>query len=405
MITGKDIICISSIEWDFVWQGHQEIASRLARAGNRVLYIENIGVRAPGLRDAARISGRVKNWARSMLSGGVRVVAPNIYVCSPLILPPFGLWNRRINRGILLPFVRRTAHRLGMHDVLILTYLPTDTALDLIGLVRSSISVLVYYCIADFAQLAARADRLKNSEKSLIQSSDLVFAQGPELAMHCAQWSDQVYIFPFGVDLDKFMPKGEKNNSGPIESISFLQALPRPVIGYIGGIHRHIDFGLLIEMARARREWSWVFIGPIQTSVGELADLPNVHMLGQQPHQTLARHIQEFDVCIVPYVNSLYTATVVPTKINEYLAVGKPVVSTRLPPVCEFNREHKVLETAVTEPGAFLSALERALMLPTDEPTIARRRQVARLGDWAIRTEAMSKLIEDSWKRKTLALG
>jgi hypothetical protein len=55
-------------------------------------------------------------------------------------------------------------------------------------------------------------------------------------------------------------------------------------------------------------------VGPIQTSVGELADLPNVHLLGQQPHETLARYIQQFDVCMVPYVNSHYTATVVPTK-------------------------------------------------------------------------------------------
>jgi hypothetical protein len=145
MFSGKDIICISSIEWDFVWQGHQEIASRLAQAGNRVLYIENTGVRSPGLRDAARVFERVKNSARSMRSGGVRLVAPNIYVCSPIVFPPFGTaWRRQINRRFWLSLVRRAARRLGMQDVVILTYLPTDTALDLIETVRTPRSVLVY---------------------------------------------------------------------------------------------------------------------------------------------------------------------------------------------------------------------------------------------------------------------
>src|SRR3954451_7846967 len=106
MITQQDIICISSIDWGFLWQGHQEIASRFARAGNRILYIENTGVRSPGLADAGRVSERLRKWAKSLLSGGVREVAPNIYVCSPLVLPPFGArWQRFINRHVLLPMV------------------------------------------------------------------------------------------------------------------------------------------------------------------------------------------------------------------------------------------------------------------------------------------------------------
>ncbi len=405
MISGLDIVCISSIEWNFVWQGHQEIASRLAQAGNRVLYIENTGVRSPGIKDVKRVSARFKNWARSMRSGGVREVAANMYLCSPLVLPPLGAsWQRQINRRVLLPLVRRTAQALGMRDMLVWTYLPTDTALDLIQLLRTPRSLLVYYCIADFSQLTPQSLRLKQSEELLIQSSDLIFAQGPELAAHCARWSDQVHIFPFGVDLDKFpIQEEDPGNASTVDdpsvdrssdSIQFLHSLPRPLIGYIGGVHRHVDFGLLIEMARARRDWSWVFVGPIQTSVAELEELPNVYLLGQQEHHTLVRYIRRFDVCIVPYVKSHFTSTVVPTKINEYLAVGKPVVSTELPAVCEFNAQHDILQTASTEPKDFLPAIERALRMPTDETTIARRRAVAELGDWDSRLEAMSQLIE-----------
>jgi UDP-galactopyranose mutase len=292
-----------------------------------------------------------------------------------------------------------------MRDILIWTYLPTDTALDLIHVLSTLTKVVVYYCIADFAQLTPQAQRLRQSEKNLIGSSDLVFAQGPELAAHCLQWSDRVHVFPFGVSLDAFPLPDAASNSAATNGQSGLcssngSSFQRPIIGYIGGLHRHVDFGLLVAMARARPEWSWAFVGPVQTELGDLAELPNVFLLGQQPHHDLVRYIGDFDVCIVPYVNSLYTATVVPTKINEYLAVGKPVVSTRLPAVCEFNKQHQILQTAATQPGDFLQAIEQALLLPTDQATATQRREVAMLGNWETRLEAMSKLIEIELQRK-----
>src|ERR1051325_11015607 len=143
MIYSRDTILISSIEWDFLWQSHQDIASRLARAGNRVFYIENTGVRSPGLRDAGRVWSRLKRWAKSLRTGGVREVAPNLYVCSPLVLPPFGpAWRRLVNRRLLLPLIRRTTRRLGIgRDAVLWTYLPSDTAVDLVRSLRTPESV------------------------------------------------------------------------------------------------------------------------------------------------------------------------------------------------------------------------------------------------------------------------
>ncbi len=400
MITGQDIVCISSIDWGFLWQGHQEITSRLAQAGNRIFYIENTGVRSPGLADVGRVSERLRKWARALLSGGVREVAPNIYVCSPLVLPPFGArWQRFLNRRVLLPMVRRTVRRLGMQAPLIWTYLPTDTAFDLSQLLRTPRSVLVYYCIADFEQLTPWPKELRESEKKIIESSDVIFAQGPELAARAARWNQNVHVFPFGVNLDAFPLPEHPNGNGSAKVVAdtsgpeLLQSLPRPLIGYVGGLHRHIDYEMLLEMARARPHWSWAFVGAIQTSVADLAALPNVHLLGQQRHDSLVRYIRQFDVCIVPYVNSQFTATVVPTKINEYLAVGKPVVSTELPAVRKFNEQHDILQTS-GDPKDFLQAIERALQSGTDEAAIARGRAVAELGNWDSRLEAMSQFIE-----------
>ncbi|HEY0321528.1 MAG TPA: glycosyltransferase [Pyrinomonadaceae bacterium] len=407
MITGQNIIFISSIEWDFLWQGHQEIAIRFARAGNRILYVENMGVRSPGLKDAARVLTRFKRWGKSLRTGGVREVAPNIYVCSPLIMPPFAsALHRTLNRRLFLPLIRRTARKLGIEDAMLWTYLPTDTAFDLINILRTRSSTVVYYCIADFAHLTPHTEKLLESERSIVETSDIVFAQGPELAERCGRWNSSVHIFPFGVNLDAFPldPPGNDtagaHGSNNSHALSALPQLPRPVIGYIGGMHKHVDFRMLTELARMRPEWSWVFVGALQTDVGNLSTLPNVHLLGQQPHYELARYIHTFDVCIVPYVESAFTATVVPTKINEYLAAGKPVVSTSIPAVVEFNRRHNALLTAVAQSDKFLEAIERALRLPNDASARLKRREVATLGSWDTRLEAMSELIEMEMKAK-----
>ena len=131
-----------------------------------------------------------------------------------------------------------------------------------------------------------------------------------------------------------------------------------------------------------------------------LSDLPNVHLVGQQPHEHLAHYIRRFDVCLIPYLSHPATATVLPLKLNEYLAMGKPVVSTNLPVIGAFNERHGVLITAPNEAASFLRAIEQALDLPKDEATMARRYEVAALGDWQSSLEAMSVKIEAAMQKQ-----
>src|SRR6185436_940355 len=113
--------------------------------------------------------------------------------------------------------------------------------------------------------------------------------------------------------------------------------------------------------------------GPIQTELNGLKQLPNIHLIGPRIHKELPEYIVNIDVGIVPYLRDAYTMTVVPTKINEYLAMGKPVVSTDLPEVNAFNDEHNVLIMSPNTTGAFLACIESALSLPSGEAIIARR--------------------------------
>ncbi|MDT4966445.1 MAG: hypothetical protein QOJ64_1182 [Acidobacteriota bacterium] len=402
MITNRDIIFISSIEWDFHWQIHQEIALRLAKAGNRVLYIENTGVRGPNLRDAKRVAARLRNSMRSVFSHGVREVSPNVHVISPIVLPPFGSTSRRLlNRRVLLPRIKRIARRLGMRDPLLWSYLPTDTALDIIEMLHTRQSAVVYYCGADFSQLTPHIEALRANETKLLKMADVVFTFCHQLVEHCEKWNSNVHNVPAGVDMDVFYAgeineNGTDGNSSGVDEETTLSVslLPHPVIGYVGGMHKFVDYGLLKELAQARPGWSWVFVGAIQAEISQLAELPNVQILGQRPHSSLARYIDQFDVCLIPYLNDPATATALPLKLNEYLALGKPVVSTELPAICDFNQRHQVLMTAPNRADAFLKAIEQALNIPNDERTIARRREVAALGDWQSCLKAMSETIE-----------
>lgn len=398
MLTGRDIIYISSIEWDFLWQQNQEIAVRLARAGNRVLYIENTGVRAPGLGDAGRVFGRLKSWIGKLGTRGVREVAPNVYICSPVVLPPFGSRIRRlINSKLLLPMIHRAAGSLHFADALIWTYLPTDTARDLVRLFSGPNSVVVYYCLADFPKLSSDPERVEQSERSLVESSDVVFANCTTLAQRLGQWTDNVQVFPPGVDLSAFpiQEQGESSSDAvrDEEDQKVIASLPKPIIGYIGGLHRHIDFDLVAQMAALRPDWSWVFVGPFQAGVETLQGRANIHLPGSKPHSLLVRYLRSFDVCIVPYLKTPYTETMVPVKLNEYLAVGKPIVSTNLPTVKEFNERHHILITTENEPTKFLRGIEEALRMPKDQLTMTRRREVASLLDWQVIVETMSDLI------------
>src|ERR1043166_6010612 len=394
MITGRDFIFISSIEWGFLWQGHQEIASRLAAAGNRVLYIENMGVRAPGLGDANRIAGRLQNWARARRSSGVRQVAANIYVCSPIVCPPFGSKLRAtLNRRFFLPALQRAAEKLGFRDPIIWNYLPTDTSADLIRMLRSSRSIVVYHSVADFSQLVPQVELLNASEQDVLALSDLVLASCSQLAKSAARFNDHVHLTTHGVNLAAFPfadPLVEKG-APPVE----LQNVPRPLIGYVGGNHRHVDLDLIRQIALGPPEWTWVMIGSAQVPVDRLNNLPNIKLLGVKPHNELATYIRHFDVCTVPYARTDSTATVVPTKLNEYLAVGRPVVSTDLPTIQEFNAEYGELNVAAANPASFIAALETALHSSSD-PGLARRcRELAERADWNLQLEWISELIEE----------
>jgi glycosyltransferase involved in cell wall biosynthesis len=382
MISGRDVIVISNVDWEPLWQAPQEIATRFGENGNRVVFVENTGVRSPRPRDAGRVLGRLAQRARAVRHEGVLSPRPGVRVHSPLVLPPFGSRARRaLNRRLLVPALARVLRRLEFRDPLVITFLPTDTMLALYERVRTPASRLVYWRLADFAELTPHSAELRASEDRLAASADVLLAQNDELAERLVRHAD-VEVQPPSVDLDAFSP-----DATPI------QLGMGPVIGYLGGLHRHVDVALLEGMADLRPEWSLVIVGPLQRSCAGLLARPNVRHVGARPHGELASYVAAFDVGIVPYLKNVHTDTVVPAKVGEYLAMGKPVVATDLPGVRPLATDPGVLRIADPAPASFVREVDAAMSASGPEHEVARRSVAAGL-DWVDSAARLSDLIE-----------
>jgi uncharacterized SAM-binding protein YcdF (DUF218 family)/glycosyltransferase involved in cell wall biosynthesis len=386
MLTGRDIICISSIDWDFIWQGHQEIMATLARQGNRVLFIENTGVRRPRLRDLPRVRERLRNWRRGFK--GFRQERENLWIYSPLVLPaPYSRVARWINRNLLGRTLRRWMHAVGVGRPIVWTFLPTPLARDLIRELDPELTI--YYCIDNFASSSAAARRITRTEDLLFAEADLVFVTSNNLRERASAFSSRVHLFPFAVNYDKFERVRVSADSVPDD----IRSLPRPIVGYVGGLHQCVDQALIAAAAARMPDATFALIGPPQVDISTLEGHPNIMLLGQRPHQDVPRYIKAFDVAVIPYTFTEYSANVYPTKLNEYLAMGVPVVATDLPEIQRFNAEHGGVVAAVTDADGFVSAIRAAAASQSPE-AVARRIGIARENSWERRIEGMSALIE-----------
>jgi uncharacterized SAM-binding protein YcdF (DUF218 family)/glycosyltransferase involved in cell wall biosynthesis len=392
LLHGHDIVCFSSIDWQFIWQGHQEIMSTLAANGNRILFVENTGVRAPAMRDFPRVRERIRNWRRG--TKGFRRERDNLYIYSPIVLPfPYSGTVRRINRVLMTRALRRWMRAIGFGRPIVWTFLPTPLVRDVIPEMDPVVSV--YYCIDDFASSSRAARKITRSEEQLFREVDLVFVTSEKLRARAARFSDRVHLFPFGVSMKKF----EEVRTSPDQIPEDLAALKKPVIGYVGGIHKWVDLDLVAAAARSMPDATFAFVGPAQMDVSATEGITNLHWLGKRPHDDVPRYIKGFDVGIVPYLLTDYTANVYPTKLNEYLAMGIPVVATDLPEIRRFNADHGPSVAVAANADQFVDAIRAALRPSTAEERM-QRTLVARKNSWRSRIAEMSALIEAALEQR-----
>jgi len=184
-----------------------------------------------------------------------------------------------------------------------------------------------------------------------------------------------------------------------------LAGLPRPRAGYVGAINAKLDLTLFIELAQRLPRWTVVLVGPVECAKGDsrlqtLRNMPNVHFLGKKPVEAVPHYIKGLDVCLLPYERNEWTRHISSLKLYEYLACGKPVVSSDVPAA----REQGELVAIAQNVEQFVSLVEGALY-DNSEDMVKRRRQVASQNTWRHRVERISALIEATLQAKGTSCG
>jgi len=380
------IVCLAGCEWDFTWQPTQEIMLRLAKAGNRVFYVEPTGTRSIRLTDWRRLFTRL----RTKVAGIPRAetLPSTLTIYAPLVLPfPHSRIALRINRWIMSLAIRRWLSGAVRPD-LFWVYFPSPLNAELVqsGAARASV-----YQIMSSAEAARPHPGIIAANDTLLAKCDLVFANSRRLQEQASRLNPHAFLFRAGVNLEVF---AQSDTTGPARPRE-LEKLGGPLIGYVGALHQWVDVDLLQQVAKGMADCRFVLIGPLSRDISGLRTLPNVHWIGPKSHGEIPQYVQHFDVCVIPYVRDAYTETAYPAKLNEYLALGKPVVATLLPELVDYNKEYgEVLHLAGDAP-AFIKALRQALT-ETTAATRDRYRRVARQNSWAVRIEEMSRLVEDA---------
>ena len=387
MLRGASIVCLSSIDWNFNQQNPQEVSHAFADSGNRVLFIENTGVRTATLRDMPRLWSRFLHWWRAR--GGAKRIANGIEVLSPLLLPfPYSRKAVSINSRVLLRSIRSWLSQAD-GPVIVITFLPTPLARELIA--ELDPALVVYYCIDRLAESSCGARRLVHSERKLFAEADLVLVTSKLLYQMAAEVSSNVNVVASGVRVKEF----QRARQSRAQTHPAFAGLSRPIMGYVGSIRGSTDIALLTNAAKRAPDLQFVLAGPRFIDVGPLGSQPNVRLIDPIPHADVMNYMVRFDVGLLPYSINKFTAGIMPVKLKEYLAAGLPVVSTPLPEVCHFADQHCGLVRIANGADEFEASL-RAALADNSPEVVDRRISVAREYDWSDQMARMMELLEES---------
>jgi glycosyltransferase involved in cell wall biosynthesis len=367
-LEGQEIVCLGTADWatELPINQHQ-LMGRLA-LGNRVLFVESLGLRRPQLasRDLRRIGRRLIRGLRGARPSG------DLHVLSPLVLPFHGnAAVRSLNRRLLRAQVGVAARRLGMRRPILWAYAPQ--AESLVDAVDPRL--VVYHCVDDVAaQKGVDAESFRAAEERIAQRADLVLASAPALAERMRSLSDRVLYAPNVADTALFATALEP---GPLDPA--VAALPRPRLVFQGAIvATKLDVGLLAEVARLRPDWSIVLVGPRGAGDpgGDLSALDragNIHLVGPRGAGALPEVLRCADAGLIPYAINDLTRSVFPMKVYEYLAAGLQVLTTPLPAL-----EATAAVEVVSGAEQLVEAVEREQEL--DSPQRRRERSRAAAG-------------------------
>lgn len=355
------VVILSNIEWAFIWQRHQSIATLFAM-DHDVVFVELPGTRRIRWSDLSAVVRRMLRLLRPPMP---RV--DGVTILRPLVLPESLPCAKVINRWFLRHYV--AGKGLALRSAILWVYAISDSATYLSRLIPAD--RLVYDCVDNFAALADFPEAFRRNEEALLRTTDVTLVPSEYLRRMKAPVARRVVTLPHGVFLDRF-PQIERTR----------EQRPRFKLVYYGHIHHnHFDRDLIAFIAELRRDWEILLVGPQKTP----ATFPrNVVMRGQVEHHRLIDFLRQAEVIILPYLINEYTNASCPAKIYECFATGLPIVST---PTRTLVESFGHLITFASSPEEFVAAISQ---LRSDDGGGQARVAEARKNTWDHRFREIS---------------
>lgn len=349
MIKNRDFIVFSDD-----WGRHPFSCQHLMKhflKDNRILWVNTIGMRNPNasLYDIKRAMGKLRAW---MSSQEIKTLYPsNLTVISPFMVPYNSVDAiRKWNRVSVINKTMEWIARLGFCDPILLATVPN--AADYIGHLGES--VVVYYCVDEFSEWPGVLKELTcELEATILNKADLVVCTSDKLVLNKKSPIGPTYLLTHGVDVEHFFNAVQLG-----VELRALKSVPKPIIGYFGLFDQRSDQELLIHLLETCPEWSLLVIGNSVICMERFNKFNNFYHIGPVHYDELPQYAAYFDVCIIPYLVNGFTENINPLKLKEYLATGKPVVSTALPEALNLSQWIQVVQSNEQFIGAISLALE-----------------------------------------------
>ena len=366
------IIVHSHLRWDFVWQRPQQLLSRIA-CRNPVLFIEEPvlldDLDAPTLELSTPQAGLYRAIPKLPRTGHERyddaVAAIRELVIDLLHEAPLA---GRFDRAMQWFYTPMPAPEM---------------------LCAFNEEAVIYDCMDELSQFRFAPSDIARRERLLLSRADVVFTGGFRLYESKSRYHDNVHFFGCGVDAAHFAAARHDETVLPCD----VAALPRPVMGYFGVIDERLDYELLRILAAARPEWTLLMIGPmVKVNPQELPQAPNIHWLGQRSYGELPSYVKAFDVCLMPFALNEATEFINPTKTLEYMAAGRPIVST---PVADVVRNFAPIVRVAATPEDFVAEVTDAVERP-DPARIEAGVERAAAASWEAIVQQMRALIAEA---------
>ena len=378
ILVDEHVVCFAGEDW---WyhnpHSNKHLMQAFVRNGNRVLFVNSTGVRAPNLLGDRFAWKGVAHKLISMLIL-LRRAEPGLHVLTPIALPVTRRLRwlvGRANQLMITAQVRLVCALLGISRPIVWIATPAAAAVA-IAMRREWAKLLVYYCVDNISFYSGADTPFIQALDAQLQSrADLVLFSGRRLFEERVHQRADIHLLPHGVDYQHFARAQSPATSIPKDLRRFAQ----PIVAYIGAI-KGLDVELIAHVARCQPHVSFVFIGKVQMDVSSLSALDNVHFLGKKDYQVLPDYLQCCRCCLIYYRRGdLFNEYRSPKKLFEYLATGQPIVSVQLAELDAFAP----LVYQAADAQEFDRQLRHAL--EEDDAELRRLRiDVARARDWRV---------------------